>query len=193
MGRKDASYFIKRYKTSYRKSAPSANKTGDTKSKSFATTAGIGNGYFTLTNIQTGGTNEERIANRLYIRNIKVQSHYLPTSTGVAFRVMLVQSRVGNLAGTNGDSDAPSYGGRTETDKYRVLHDQLYPTQLPAVNQGSTVVDFNVKVNRMVRYKGSGSTDYNMDMPIYLWFIGYGSTIATAQIDGHAQIYFNDV
>lgn len=195
MKRKSSTYVqSKRIRKSYSKPrAAIANKSGDTKSKSFATTATIGNGYFTLTNIDTGGNNENRIANRIYIRNVKVQLHYAPTSTGVAFRVMLVQSRQGNLAGTNGDSDAPSYGGRSESDKYKVLHDQLYPCQLPSVNVGATVVDFSANFNTMVRYKGSTNNDYNMDQPIYLWVIGYGATITGTPIDGHAQIYFNDV
>lgn len=150
--------------------------------------------FVELTRIDTGGEYDKRIGNNIHIRNVHVQlSTRFTTTTLGSFRVMLVQSKQGVLAGTAGATNAPSFNGDANHNCYKVFHDMIYSWQYGSDDQAQTV-QFNAKINQNLKYKNEVGTNYECDKPMYLWIISQTPFGPSTSIHyGRAQLYFSDV
>jgi len=161
--------------------------------KNFPFSAGTTDFYLTVTDIDTGGEYDKRIANNIHAMNLQVQFRSIGTTTVYgAFRVMVVQSKQGMLSGSGGSGDAPSFDTEANHNAYKVLYDQAYTYKTGADDQ-SQIVQFNAKINQAIRYKVESGVVYTCDKPIYLWIISSTPGVATSQHYGRAQLYFSDV
>lgn len=156
--------------------------------------------YKTLTNITTGGEYDRRIGNKVFIRNIRGSIALRLSSTYNLYRFMIVQSKQGMLAGTDGVTDSPGAFGLVDTNKYKLLHDELFSGNVSAgggiaISQPFVTRDFNVKVNSLVKYKQQSGSNYECDKPIYLWVMPITNDTATGPdiCQGAATVFFSDV
>lgn len=190
---------LKRYKTI--RPRMNANVSGETKFFLTAMNSSVVPNYKTLTNITTGGEYDRRIGNKVFIKNIRWTAALRLSSTYNLYRIMIVQSRQGMLAGADGVTDSPGAFGLVDSNKYRLLHDELVTGQAAlsvsgvAINTPFTIAQGNVQVNRLIKYKQQSGSNYECDQPIYFWCMPIANDTLTGPdiFQGSATVYYNDV
>lgn len=153
--------------------------------------------YYKISDIGSGGETVKRLGSKVYYTNLSFHAwlayDYQFANNLAPVRVMVVISKMGELAGAGGISDAPSYKGTANHHKYKVLMDRYYAINRDNVNtiQTPTVINKTITINQATRFTSdSSSTDFSSQNPIYIWFIsdsGAGFTLKS-----RAQLYWKD-
>jgi hypothetical protein len=190
----------KRTRTTVLYKTVNPNKTGETKQKLTGLFRSVIPAYFTCTNIEGGAEYDKRIGNKIYLKNMRVHLAVRATSTYNLFRVMVVQSKQGMLAGTDGVTDSPGAHGLIDSNKYKLLWDKLYSSNVTggagtAISQPFVAINFNVKINSLLRYKQEPFTNFECDKPVYIWVMSITNDTATGPdiVSGSASLFYNDV
>ena len=129
--------------------------------------------YFGLYEVEAGAEFNKRDGNKIYLRNVRIQLAIKATSTYNNFRIMVVQSKQGMLAGGYGSTDSPGIYGLADCNKCRLLYDELHSSNVTGgagtvITQPFMTVNLNVKIASVLRYKQGSYNNFECDKPVYV-------------------------
>lgn len=172
------------------------NASGEVKWTSSAITSDAVVMFSRLSAIDTAGERNGRIGNKVYLTDIHIQGavKYAGSGAGpITMRMMVVQSKQGELAGSGGATDAPTLWGEANHDAYRVLYDRIVPVQY-GDSDLVTPINIRCKINTLLRFKKYPHGEFDADRHIYFWLRSNNeASIGGTVVNLRGQLYWRDV